>query len=139
MAANKLVFEGLEELRQQLRDMPDLFTEESRTYVLEARDDALREIHYPARAESLQKGLKVDAIETPYGTIGVIKNTSKLASIFENGTQARHTMLGSFRGAMPQSMPPAHVMVPVIMRKRRAMFGKILAMLQRYGLVVTGG
>ena len=69
-----------------------------------------------------------------YSAGAIVKNRAKHAYIFENGTQARHTGLGYNRGAMP----PGHVFIPEIVRRRRGMYEKLAEMLRQHGLQVPG-
>jgi hypothetical protein len=64
----------------------------------------------------------------------IVKNTAKHAWIFENGTQARHNDLGANRG----SMPPGHVFIPAVIKRRRIMYQQLRALLERHGLKVSG-
>jgi len=63
-----------------------------------------------------------------------VQNTAKHAWLFENGTQARHTDLGANRG----SMPPGHVFIPIIIRRRRVMFEVLRRVLTEHGLLASG-
>jgi hypothetical protein len=63
-----------------------------------------------------------------------VKSTAKHAALFEIGTQARHTNIGANRG----SMPPGKIFVPVVVRKRRAMYERLKELLVRHGAKVNG-
>lgn len=137
MANNKLVFEGLFELRDALRQLPAALTAEASAIVVDAANGAKADIvnDYPARTGELKS--KVSVTVQAAGTLAVVaivKNTSPLANIFENGTQARHTSLGANRG----SMPPGHVFIPNVARRRRQMYEKLKELLRSQGLVVSG-
>jgi len=130
---------GLAELREQLRHLPADLTGEA-THIVEGRAnraaaDMLAGYAEHRRAGRLQKGVTVTHFDRGRFSAGaIVKNTAPHASIFENGTQARHTDLGANRGAMP----PGHVFVPAVVRQRRAMYEDLKAMLVRYGLRVSG-
>ncbi len=135
--SNRLVFSGLEELRAQLRTLPADLAEEASVDVHEAARAAKSAIvdAYPDRTGDLRDHVVLeDRAAGPFGAAVIVKNTSKLAWIFENGSQARHTALGANRG----SMPPGHVFLPNIIRQRRTMYEKLRALLVAHGLVVTG-
>ncbi len=135
--SNRLVFDGLEELRAQLRTLPADLAAEASVPVHEAAEGAKSAIFnaYPDRTGDLRDHLVLEERPTgPFGAAVIVKNTSKLAWIFENGSQARHTALGANRG----SMPPGHVFLPNIIRKRRTMYEQLKALLVSHGLIVQG-
>jgi hypothetical protein len=136
---NRLVFDGLAELREQLRSLPADMTGEASNIIDATANGAAVEIRtaYGGHRVTgrLQDGVVVTHVDKgKYSAGAIVKNTAKHAGIFENGTQARHTDLGANRG----SMPPGHVFVPIVIRKRREMYGKLQAMLERMGLTVSG-
>lgn len=128
---------GLDELRAALRTLPADLTAEASFLVEGAANGAAAEIKaaYPVRTGTLRDGLIVSHREKGKFSAGaIVKNTSKHAWLFESGTQARHTALGANRG----SMPPGHVFLPIVIRKRRQLYGQLKALLQRHGLTVRG-
>jgi hypothetical protein len=132
-----LVIEGLTDLIEQLRNLPPELAGEAAPIVTGSADAAQAEVvaGYPSRTGELRSKVVVKAIAAgPLGTAVVVRNTSKLAYIFENGTQARHNALGANRG----SMPAGHVFIPAMARHRRAMWEKLKGVVTRAGLVVTG-
>lgn len=139
MSANRLKFDGLDELREQLRKLPQELAAEASGIVLTVAYAAAAEMRagYEAHRVSgeLAEGVTVTRFDAGKVAAGVIvKNRSKLAFIFENGTQTRQTALGANRG----SMPPGHVFVPAITKARRSMYAKLKDLLARHGLVVSG-
>lgn len=132
----RLKFEGLEELKTALRNLPYELSGQGQEIVFGSADDAATEIRaaYPARTKNLRRGVSVMKSSTAFATRATVKNTSPLAFVFENGTQARHTTIGANRG----SMPPGHVFVPRVMRHRRSMFDRLKTLLQAFGLTVSG-
>lgn len=137
MSNNRLVFEGLSELRAALRQLPTELAGEASGIVIGAAESAASLIvgSYPSRTAELRKGVKVTTESIgPYGAGAKVRNSGKLSSIFENGTQARHTAIGANRG----SMPPGHVFVPIVIRERRKMYVKLRELLVRHGLSVSG-
>jgi len=134
----RVQWEGLDELRAQLRALPAELTQEASGIVTEAARRAKQDIQtsYPERTGNLRKGVSIGAA-TRVGRFGagvVLKNNSKHAWLYENGTQARHTAIG----ANHESMPPGHIFLPIVIRQRRAMYVKLKELLVRHGLVVTG-
>lgn len=137
MSQNRIRFDGLDELKQALRQLPAELTAEASGIVDGAANEAMREIvdKYPTRTGNLKDGVTVTHFEGARFSAGaIVKNTAKHAFIFEHGTQARHTDLGANRG----SMPPGHVFVPIVIRKRRAMYERLKTLLVSKGLVVSG-
>jgi hypothetical protein len=63
-----------------------------------------------------------------------VRNTSKLAYIFENGTQVRHSASGASRG----SIKPLHVAIPTFIKRRAEMYERLRAMMAAHGLTVIG-
>lgn len=133
----KVVWQGLDELRAELRRLPAELTAEASGIVMGAATDARNEIAaaYPRRTGNLANSVKVITKATgPYGTAVIVKNSAQHAHLYEYGTQARHTDIGANRG----SMPPGNVFVPRMVQHRRAMYERLKAMLHRHGLLVRG-
>ncbi len=128
----------LDELRALLRALPADLAQRGGDIVAGKTDEAATAIYdaYPDRTGHLRGGVKYTITRSQYGAVGTLKNTSKLAWIFENGTQARHTAIGADRG----SMPAGKVFVPIVIVKRREMYEELKAMLQDHplGLEVSG-
>jgi hypothetical protein len=89
---------------------------------------------YPVRTGNLRDHVTVEAQMSGFSAGAIVINRAKHAAIFENGTQARHTAIGANRG----SMPPGHVFVPIVIRKRRQMYEQLKDLLTRSGLQVSG-
>jgi len=132
-----MAWEGLTELRQALRRLPDDLRADALPIVEAAADVSETQARqaYPRRTGKLRLGLKQTVLSA--GRFGVsirLANTAPHAFMFEYGTQARHNALGKNLGAMPAG----HVFVPVVERNRRAMYERLKAMLIANGLTVTG-
>lgn len=136
MSGNHLRFEGLEELKADLRRLPADLRDEGGAIVLEEGQGAATDIiaAYPEVTGHLKKGVKVEVFATPWGTTVQVKNVAPHAYIFENGTQVRHTALGLNRGAAP----PGRVFVPIVVRRRRRMYERLKDLLRSKGLTVSG-
>lgn len=138
MSNNRFRWDGLEELKAALRQLPEELTGEGSHIVEGAANGAAVDVRsgYAGhrRSGNLQDGVTVEHGVSGFGTSAVVKSNARHAWLFENGSQARHTAIGANRG----SMPPAHVFVPAVMRKRRAMYDELKAMLTRHGLLVSG-
>ena len=138
MSRNRIVFDGLDELRAQLRNLPAHLTDEANEIVSQTMEDAQREIvaRYPSGPSGNLKRL-VSIVRTAGGKFvagGVLRNRAPHAYLYEHGTQTRQTALGYNRG----KMPPKPTFIPIVIRKRREMYTKLKAMLGGEGFTVTG-
>ncbi len=136
MSHNRFQFQGLQDLFEGLRNLPPELQAEGGEIVVAHAEAAQTEIQgaYPSRTGNLRDHVTVKTVVGQFSTNAIVKNTAKHAVIFENGTQARHTDLGAARG----SMPPGHVFVPVVIRRRRAMYEALKGLIAKKGLVVSG-
>ncbi len=139
MSDNRLIWEGMDEFRAALRQLPPELSQQGGDIVIEHAQTAGSDIRaaYEASAVTgnLAKHLKVEVLSREFGAAVVVKSTAKHAVIFENGTQIRKTKTGANRGAMP----PAHVFVPTVIRERHAMVDDLKALMESKGLEVGGG
>lgn len=135
--STRFYFEGLDEFRRALRDLPEHLAQEAGGIIEEETAGAEVEIGaaYSAHSRSgkLRRALRRRIVKDRVSVTGEVRNTSRLAIILENGSQARHTDIGANRG----SMPPAHVFVPVMQRRRRRTYERLKEMMVREGLLVT--
>jgi len=136
MSQNALTFDGLADLQHALEQLPNDMTGEAAHIVEAAANSAAATIkaEYPVRTGELRDRLTVDFSRDGLSVVGTVRNTSKLAWIFENGTQARHTEIGANRGAMP----PGHVFIPTVAARRRQMYAELLELVKRNGFEVSG-
>jgi hypothetical protein len=132
---------GLEELKAWLRDLPEHLTDEASSIINAAANESARRIVdlYPTTVTgNLKDGVEVKTMKSaPGGRFGigvVVRSTAKIALIYENGTQVRHTGLGYNRG----SMPAQHVLVKVVTERRRRMYEELKALMVENGLKVSG-
>jgi len=135
--SNRLVFDGLSELREALRNLPAELAVEASHIVEGAANGAAAAIKrdYPVRTGNLRDHLVVTHVDQgKYSAGALVKNTAKHAALFEIGTQARHTAIGANRG----TMPPGHIFVSRVMQARRRMWEDLKDLLVRKGLVASG-
>jgi hypothetical protein len=130
---------GLEELRAQLRQLPAELTGEASHIVEGAANGAAVDLRvaYGAHVRSGKLQDKVVVTHRDRGKFSagaIVKNLARHAWLFENGSQARHTEIGADRG----SMPAGHVFIPIVMRARAVMYDQLKALLVRKGLLVSG-
>lgn len=136
-----LHWDGLEEFKANLDQLPDRLTAEADQMVDAAANGAVADIKkgYPRRTGNLQGHVFVSRLDKGKTTAArIVKNTAPLAFIFEHGTQARHYITINGKKHETGKMPPGHVFVPAVIRRRRAMNVELKALLQKHGLVVSG-
>lgn len=140
--STRFVFQGLEELKAALRSLPHDLSGEAGHIVEGATNSAEQRIkaEYSRHRVTgeLADHVQASITHTAYGVEGTVKNTSKLAQIFERGTEARHYVTVRGNTHATGRMPPFHVFVPAIVRERRRMYQQLKEMLVRYGLLVSG-
>lgn len=140
MSNNRLVFDGLAELRAALRALPSELTGEASNIINTTANGAATEIRTAygkhVRSGRLQGGVVISRLDSAgkFSAGAIVKNTAKHAWLFENGSQARHTAIGANRG----TMPPTPTFVPVIVRRRRGMYQALKDLLERKGLLTSG-
>jgi hypothetical protein len=129
---------GLEELREELRRLPEALRDEARDIITAESSAAMEQIvaAYPEHTGNLRNHVYVSTTAGGgrYGVAAVVRNTAKHAWIFENGTQTRQTAIGANRGAMA----PGHVFIPIVIRHRRAMYARLADLLRTKGMQVSG-
>jgi hypothetical protein len=133
--SSSLKFTGMAEFRAELSRLAETLRAQGEIIVREAAEQAAAEIRaaYPRKTGNLKAGVKVaKGNGGRFGTVYVVRNVAPHAFIYENGTMVRRSAFGN-RGAMP----PGHVFVPIIARRRRRMDLDLIAMVNNTGLVVT--
>lgn len=139
MSNNRLVWEGLEEFKAALRQLPVELREEGADIVEMAADAAKNEIGtiYTEHKESgnLASHLKSDITRNDFGISVALKSTAKHAHLFEDGSATRKNKAGANRGYMPGF----NVFVPTVIRRRRWMTNQLIGLMQTVGLEVSGG
>ena len=144
MANNRLVLEGLEQFKADLRNLPSELAGEGGGIVTSAAQSAVAEIvaGYPEGpprknkvSGGLKRGVKMTLETSAFGTIAVVRSTARHSHLWEFGTQVRNFQ-GANRGAMPEPVRPNFI--PVMQRRRKAMYDALKGLLTRAGLVVSG-
>src|SRR5262245_16479583 len=134
---NMVQWFGLDQLESFFKRLPQDAADRAAPIVAKHAKAAEIRIHdaYPVRTGRLRDGLHLELVAAgPFGAAIRLINRAPHANIFENGTQARHTTLGAFRGAMP----PGHVFHPIADEENRAMVAELIEMLRDMGFEVTG-
>ena len=142
MAKNLLVWDGLAELRAEILALPETLTGEA-AHLVEAAANAVTldiKAAYPYRTGDLRKKVTISPLRVKgqYVAGAVVRNSSPLATIFENGTQARHYFTVNGVKHLTGKMPPGHVFVPRIVKARRKLLQQLKDMVTRHGAIVTG-
>jgi hypothetical protein len=133
---NRFTWPGLEELKAQLRALPAELVVEG-GHIVEGRGNgaaATIKGGYPDRTGDLRDKVRVEHTASAFGAVSIVRNTSRHAAAFENGSELRHTAIGANRGRMP----PNHLFTQTMIRARRAMYDDLADLLERKGLRVTG-
>jgi Bacteriophage HK97-gp10, putative tail-component len=134
-----VTFEGLDELKEQLRHLPAALTGEAANVIQATanRAEADMRARYSAhvRSGNLRDGLEqIERDERSANGYAIMMiNRARHAWIFEFGTQARH------RGIVTWApMPAGHVFIPAMDSNRRWMYEQLKDVLRRAGLEVSG-
>lgn len=140
--ASRFVWNGLIEAQAELRQFPAALRTEATEIVERTATEAVAVIRaaYPAvTGTSLRDRVTLSRGSGSglFRVISVIKNTSPLASIFENGTEVRHYITAK-RGVVHLTgrIPPMHVFIPRVIRARRVLQLRLAAVLERHGFLV---
>lgn len=138
---NRLVFDGLEELKAELRALPAALHLEARGIVALRAERAKAEIEagYAVRTGNLRKGLRIrDLNPGPLFAAYELRNNAPHAWLYDNGSQLRHKVSGASTGAMWGKTPPTHLFVRTMIKHRREMYRELADLLTRHGLTVIG-
>lgn len=134
---NKFKFEGLEELKTALRNLPTDLRNEAAAIVprkaFEAKADIIAAYHEGPTGR-LKRRVTSEEEHSQFGIAVIIKSRDPIAWLYEHGSQARHSGIRKDLGVMP-AQP---TFIPIAARKRREMFDELIAMLRRAGLTVVG-
>lgn len=143
--ANSVVWNGLDEYRAQLKQLPEACTKEAANVVEAGVNSAYVTISgvYGAHRHTgtLQKRLKIEPLKQKRQlTTGlVLKSGSPIAWLFDNGSQARHHASGKSTGTMWGKTPPTHIFVKTIIAARRKITDALKAMVLRNGATSVSG
>jgi hypothetical protein len=136
----KIAINGLEELKEALRRLPQELAEEAAVIVQAQAEAAAREMDAGYAAHewtgNLRAGLIVrqDFSSVQYGARWIVRNRAKHAFIAEHGTAfGRVTDKGVSRG----KMPPLNIFIPIAIKRRRMMVRLLADIVRRHGLQVT--
>jgi hypothetical protein len=119
MAKVRVVWQGLEEHKAVLRNLPETMTATAARLALSTANSAVVEIRpeYPVKTGKLRDSVQITEINRgPYRTGRQVRVTSPLANIFEGEHKPRKTKAGWNRGTIST---PSHIFIPRIIKWRR--------------------
>lgn len=138
--ASKLVIEGIEDLREQLRQLPEELRREAYAIGSRAANTAASNVRakYQAHRHSGKLADSVEVVETKNaGQFGVgltVVANQWYALIFDTGIEAdRHTAMNWDRG----KMPAAHIFIPEMIRQRKVAEREWTQLLRDHGFEVV--
>ena len=138
MSKIQLQMIGLDELRAELRRLPEDLAKEAADIVLAHAEAAQRDIvnGYPTGPTgNLKRRVIILKNRALVSTSAVVQSRAPHAWIFEHGTRRRRTDKGYSRGRMPEA-DPAQQMIPKAIRWRRRMTDALIALVRRFGMQV---
>lgn len=139
MSHNRLQMNGLDELRRELRQLPEDLAREASAIILAHAEDAGRRVRtaYPeGPTGNLKHRVTVNQEAGRFGTRALVRSRAPHAWIFEKGTRDRRTHSGANRGRMPAA-PESQQMIPIVIRVRRLMVAALIQLVEKAGLTVT--
>ena len=139
----KFVFKGLDELKRELRNLPEELTGDASDIIQRAVTGAAETVKGIYRRHrkvgNLEGGVYVSKFNKGRFAAGaVLKSRAPHAWLFDNGSQARHHASGKSTGAMWGKTAPTHAFVGTAIRARRKMYQELAELVTRKGLKVTG-
>lgn len=132
-------WDGLDELRRQLKALPADLAHEARQNVVDAAEhaaDSLRQAYPPGPTGRLRRGVKVTVKQTDAAVVATLKSTAPEAHLWEFGTQVRRTQQGWNRGAAPAHYNQG--VIGIAGRYRKTLNGQLVDLVRRNGFEVTG-
>jgi hypothetical protein len=138
-----MIWEGLDEFRAALRQLPAELTAEASHIVQGTANAAIVDMRaeYP-EGELRDKLFQSGVDRGTYGTGILIKNASGWAWHWDHGTKLRHTHGGARQGhgtgAEWGGGAPPHTFGRIMAQQRRLMYEQLKAMMESHGLTVTG-
>jgi hypothetical protein len=127
---------GLQELRDALKELPDVLVEQATTKVTTAADDAAAEViaAYPEVTGNLKAHVKVDG--TPNSRGGVyrrVRSTARHAHLYEFGHMTRQPTIA---GKTRRKIAGANVFIPIMKKRRARMYEDLIDVVESQGLDV---
>ena len=139
MSNIRLQMQGLSELRDALRQLPEALTAQADAIVLAHAEMARADIQggYPqGPTGNLRAGVRLERNRSKFTTQAIVKSVAKHAVIFERGTVRRATQRNANRGRMPEASE-AQRMIPKAIRARKRMTDALVELVRSEGFEVT--
>ena len=136
MAKTMVVLEGLKELMAELQALPEACAGEAAKVIEGTANGAYVAIKgaYPSRSGDLRNGMRVSPVTKKGLIVGAeVKNVSKIAAVFDKGSEARHYLTTNGVTHLTGKMPPGKVFAPRIVHARRRLTEELKAMVVRHG------
>ena len=139
MANFKIAINGLDELKEQLRALPEDLAREAAVIVQAHAQAAYSEMDQKYAEHdftgNLRRGLTIRKEFTggSFAVRWIVRNRAPHAYWAEHGTEMRHTTTGVGRGRMK----PLHIFIPIAIRKRELMVQALAGVVRRHGMRVT--
>jgi hypothetical protein len=136
---SRLVFEGLDDFRNALRNCPRTWrTKPARSWrpMPEGADRETVAGYPTGPTGNLKSRVTIEKTNSRVSTTAIVRSRAPHAFIFEKGTKRRQTNKGWNRGRMPAASE-AQAMVPKVVRWRRKMTEALIELVRRAGFEVT--
>lgn len=128
-------WEGLEELKAALRQLPQELTGDASHIVQGIANGAIVDMRAEYPPGELRDALSQSTLSEGRFGVGLrIRNASGWAWHWDHGTELRHWINGKRTGRMG----PKHTFGRVMAQSRRRMYGQLAQLLERHGLRVSG-
>lgn len=133
----RVIFEGLDELRDELKRLPAELNREARDQVIATAEATAAELRaaYPEKTGNLRRGVKVKIEETPTSTIAKVISSAPHAHLWEFGTEIRKTQKLYPRGRMTAKFDQG--LVGIAIRRRLRMDRLLVAVIESHNFQVT--
>ena len=139
--SSRLELKGLSELQRALRSLPEDLRDEAAVIVLAQRDEAHRQLgaaYAEGKTGRLRRGVTSEQDVSRFSVRGVLRSRAPHANLWEqkNPPKKRQTSKGYNRGTM-RTTPENQKMIPIAIRRRRAMVNALIELVKREGFQVT--
>lgn len=135
---SRVVFDGLSQFRQALRNLPEGLRDEASDIVEGTAAEAATDVqqnYAEGPTGNLRRGVTRKSERSRFGLSVQVRSRAQHSWIYERGTQQRRTKTGANRGRMPEA-PESKRMIPIVIRHRRRMIEKLKDLVRRAGFQV---
>lgn len=136
--STRLIFEGMDAFRRQLRQLPAELRDEAQELVNGAatRTAARVESAYPVKTGTLKRRVTMSKDPPgPFSAGAVVRSGAPHAAIYEFGTALRQTRSGANRGRMPTA-DPSRRLIPIARQERARLWEALRALVRKAGFQV---